>query len=81
MKVQSSDGNTTYMSNASPGTSISIGADKKITVNTLDKTKLISYKKDSSTTVEVEDICYKSDSSTIKTVNDYKYKKDSSTIV
>ena len=81
LKVQSSDGNTTYMSNASPGTSISIGADKKITVNTLDKTKLISYKKDSSTTVEVEDICYKSDSSTIKTVNDYKYKKDSSTIV
>ena len=47
----------------------------------LDKTKLISYKKDSSTVVEVENIYYKTSSSTIKIVNDYKYKKDSSTIV
>ncbi len=64
-----------------PGTTVSINGDRKIKVSDLDKTKLISYKKDSSTVVEVENIYYKTSSSTIKIVNDYKYKKDSSTIV
>lgn len=81
LTVTSTDEKTTYVSNAVPGTTVSINGDRKIKVSDLDKTKLISYKKDSSTVVEVENIYYKTSSSTIKIVNDYKYKKDSSTIV
>lgn len=76
-QITSTNTGVTY----SPGDTISLSTDMILYTGELDKTKIISYKKDSSTTVDVEDIYYKNSSSTIKTMNDYKYKKDSSTII
>ena len=76
-QITSTNTGVTY----SPGDTISLSTDMILYTGELDKTKIISYKKDSSTTVDVEYIYYKNSSSTIKTMNDYKYKKDSSTII
>ena len=46
-----------------------------------DRTKVISYKKDSSTVVDVTNVVYKNSSSTVRSMADYKYKKNSSTVV
>lgn len=81
LTVTSTDENTTYVSNAIPGTTISVDGDRKIKVNDLDKTKIIQYKKADSTTVDVEEIYYKKSSSVTSAVIGWNYKNSSSTTV
>lgn len=49
--------------------------------DSIDTTKILTYKKDNSTIVNIEDIYDKTTSSTMKVITDYKYRKDSSTMV
>lgn len=81
LTVTSTDENTTYVSNAIPGTTISVDGDRKIKVSDLDKTKIIRYKKADSTTVDVEEIYYKKSSSVTSAVIGWNYKNSSSTTV
>mgnify|MGYP000152412154 CR=1 FL=1 len=64
-----------------PGDTVDVSTDFVIWTGSVDKTKVISYKKDSSTVVDVTNVVYKNSSSTVRSMADYKYKKDSSTVV
>lgn len=81
LTVKSTDENTTYLSNAIPGTTISFDGDRKLMVGELDETKIIQYKKADSTTVNVEEIYYKKSSSVTSAVIGWNYKKSSSTTI
>lgn len=58
-----------------------ITTDIYLWTDSIDTTKILTYKKDNSTIVNIEDIYDKTTSSTMKVITDYKYRKDSSTIV
>lgn len=58
-----------------------ITTDIYLWTDSIDTTKILTYKKDNSTIVNIEDIYDKTTSSTMKVTTDYKYRKDSSTIV
>ncbi len=58
-----------------------ITTDIYLWTDSIDTTKILTYKKDNSTIVNIEDIYDKTTSSTMKVVTDYKYRKDSSTMV
>ena len=60
---------------------VTVSTDFVIWTGSVDKTKVISYKKDSSTVVDVTNVVYKNSSSTVRSMADYKYKKNSSTVV
>ncbi len=79
-KVTDTAGTVLY-SSVSSGSTISVPKDLIITIDSVNTTKIISYKKDSSTIVDVSDIVYKSGTSTVRSMADYKYKKNSSTVV
>ena len=64
-----------------PGDTVTVSTDFVIWTGSVDKTKVISYKKDSSTVVDVTNVVYKNSSSTVRSMADYKYKKNSSTVV
>lgn len=58
-----------------------ITTDIYLWTDSIDTTKILTYKKDNSTIVNIEDIYDKTTSSTMKVITDYKYRKDSSTMV
>lgn len=58
-----------------------ITTDIYLWTDSVDTTKILTYKKDNSTIVNIEDIYDKTTSSTMKVITDYKYRKDSSTMV
>lgn len=58
-----------------------ITTDIYLWTDSIDTTKILTYKKDNSTIVNIEDIYDKTTSSTMKVTTDYKYRKDSSTMV
>lgn len=58
-----------------------ITTDIYLWTDSIDTTKILTYKKDNSTIVNIEDIYDKTTSSTMKVITDYKYRKDSSTRV
>lgn len=78
-KSQESEATSVYYS---PSDTINnITTDVYLWTDSIDTTKILTYKKDNSTIVNVEDIYDKTTSSTIKVITDYKYRKDSSTMV
>lgn len=78
-KSQESEATSTYYS---PSDTINnITTDIYLWTDSIDTTKILTYKKDNSTIVNIEDIYDKTTSSTMKVVTDYKYRKDSSTMV
>lgn len=78
-KSQESEATSTYYL---PSDTINnITTDIYLWTDSIDTTKILTYKKDNSTIVNVEDIYDKTTSSTIKVITDYKYRKDSSTMV
>ena len=58
-----------------------ITTDIYLWTDSIDTTKILTYKKDNSTIVNIEDIYDKTTSSTMKVITDYKYRTDSSTMV
>lgn len=58
-----------------------ITTDIYLWTDSIDTTKILTYKKNNSTIVNIEDIYDKTTSSTMKVITDYKYRKDSSTMV
>ena len=78
-KSQESEATSTYYS---PSDTINnIATDIYLWTDSIDTTKILTYKKDNGTIVNIEDIYDKTTSSTMKVVTDYKYRKDSSTMV
>lgn len=78
-KSQESEATSTYYS---PSDTINnITTDIYLWTDSIDTTKILTYRKDNSTIVNIEDIYDKTTSSTMKVITDYKYRKDSSTMV